>query len=485
MIKKMVVTITFYVETLISGYGAFVCSVVLTALALATAPSADADTAKWPNVLFIAIDDLRPELGAYGAQHMITPNIDALAKQGLLFKRAYAQVAVCGASRASMMTGILPTKKRFSSFKTRADKEVPNALTLPQVFKQAGYTTLSNGKIFHDPEDGTNTNWSEPAWRARESHWLDAIEPSTMSNPSTKGRGLIFEQADVKDDAYLDGKIAKKSISDLRRLQAANTPFFLAVGFNRPHMPFYVPKKYWDLYQRDKIDLAANQHRPIDAPKSLKGSNEFNQYTHGDFKPGTPQWHAMMRHGYYASVSYVDKLVGDVLDELKRLDLADNTIIVLWGDHGWHLGEHNFWGKHNTMNMALQVPLIVKVPGKQGGAVTSALVESVDIFPTLTSLVGLETPSTVQGASFEDLLTHPQQKFRDFSYGRYANADAVINDKFIYTRYTNGEEMFFDLHNDPGENRNIAPDPIYTDVKASMNKMLKKRMQDAATAKLE
>jgi arylsulfatase A-like enzyme len=432
-----------------------------------------------PNVLFIMIDDLRPELGCYGAAQAKTPNIDRLAAQGLLFERAYCQVPVCGASRASLMTGILPTESRFVNYFSRSDEDVPGAATLPQVFKNAGYTTLSNGKIFHNKKDSDDRSWSEPAWRPSNLPFLTGFDPETTSEIAESGRGRIYEYPEVSDDAYGDGKVAQKTIEDLRRLKTSNEPFFLACGFVRPHMPFYAPKRYWDLYDREDIAIARNRSRPTNAPQSLRGSGEYKQYTHGSYEEGTDEWHRMMRHGYYASTSYVDKLTGNVLNELDRLGLAENTIVVLWGDHGWHLGEHDFWGKHNTLHNALRVPLIIKGPGITTGKNTAALVESVDIFPTLCTLAGLPIPSSVQGRSFDPLLNHPDQKFRGFIYTRFKTADAVVTNQFVYTRYQNNEQMLFDLQNDPLENLNVASDPGHTEIVIDMERMLRIRMQEA------
>jgi arylsulfatase A-like enzyme len=456
--------------------GLFVIS--LSGLMIAT--SANAARQDQPNVLFIAIDDLRPELGAYGASHIKTPNIDALAQEGLMFKRAYAQVPTCGASRASMMTGMLPSQKRFITYTTRADVDVPNARTLPQVFKEAGYTTVSIGKVFHTLEDSQDRSWSKAAWRPEVDHFK-SFDPATSNKSSGSKHGRVYEAPGVSDDSYVDGQIAQKAIDELSLLKEKAEPFFLAVGFYRPHMPFYAPKKYWDLYDRDTIELADNQFRPEGAPASLKGSNEYKQYSHGTYKIGTPEWQRMMRHGYYASVSYVDKLVGDVLTELDRHGLSDNTIIVLWGDHGWHLGEHSFWGKHNTLDKSLRVPLIIRVPGGVKGEKTTALVESVDIYPTLADLAGLSTPSTVQGESFKKLFSNPQLKFRDFTYSRFRNADTVISKTHTYTfyKYKDGGEMLYDLERDSEENINVAQDPAYADTLKAMKAMLKKRLKAA------
>jgi arylsulfatase A-like enzyme len=284
----------------------------------------------------------------------------------------------------------------------------------------------------------------------------------------------------VADDAYPDGKTARKTIQDLQRLKQEGKPFFLACGFLKPHMPFYAPEKYWDLYPRDSIQLAANRQRPANSPKQLKGSSEFRSYHLADLDPNSDEFHRIMRHGYLACTSYADKLSGDVLAELDRLGLAESTIVVLWGDHGWHLGEHNFWGKHNTMHLATRVPLIVKVPGKKPG-VSSSLVETTDLFPSLCALAGIDTPATVQGRDFSVLLDAPQTPFHKAAYSRFITADAVITDQFSYTSYEGGKSgMLYDLAKDPQENRNVAGDPKYAETLATMKKLLKKRQAEAA-----
>jgi arylsulfatase A-like enzyme len=247
-------------------------------------------------------------------------------------------------------------------------------------------------------------------------------------------------------------------------------------------MPFYAPKKYWDLYERDKIQIAGNRNRPENAPAELRGSGEFRSYHLAGLDENSEAFHRLMRHGYMASVSYVDKLIGDVLAELERLDLKDNTIVVLWGDHGWHLGEHNFWGKHNTMHLAMHVPLIVHVPGRKSGK-TQALVETSDIFPTLCALTGVTSPDTVQGRSFAEIMEAPEKRFRDVVYSRFGPGDAVITDRFNYTRYKNGtSEMLYDHEKDPDENTNVAGDPVYAQTVKEMRNMLEARKAEAAGA---
>lgn len=446
--------------------------------------SLGAHAAEKPNVLFIAVDDLRPALGCFGDVQVKSPNIDRLAADGLIVERAYCNIPVCGASRASLMTSIYPTARRFKNFLTRAAEDTPGASTLPQVFKGNGYATLSNGKVFHHSDDCGEASWAEPAWRPVEggAAWLD---PESGKRLSRRKRGRIYEHPDVEDNAYADGRIAEKTIADLRRLKREGKPFFLACGFFKPHMPFYAPKKYWDLYDRDKLTLADNRYRPKDAPMALRGSGEFRSYYLAGLDPESDAFHRVMRHGYLACVSYVDKLIGDVLAELDRLELRGNTIVVLWGDHGWHLGEHDFWGKHNTMHLALRVPLIIQAPGKPAGRKTSSLVETVDIFPTLCELAGLQTPASVQGRSMVPLLDRPEQPFREHVHSRYGLGDAVVTERYAFTRYSGKGDgtMLYDHRTDPGENLNVAGNPEYRDAVMKMEKLLAARMREARSAK--
>lgn len=435
-----------------------------------------------PNVLFIAIDDLRTELGCYGAPQVKSPNIDKLASEGLVFNRAYCNVPVCGASRASLLTSILPTKTRFIDYKAKAEEDVPNAETLPGVFKKAGYTCISNGKIFHYNKDVQDKSWSQKPWMPKVSHRV-SFDPASTLKLTKSGNGRVYEAPEVPDSVYPDYKIAQKTIADLRRFKESGESFFIACGFFRPHMPFYAPKKYWDLYDRDAIEIAPNRFRPENAPTLLRGSGEFKTYSFGKYTPDTDEFHKMMRHGYYACVSYVDQLVGEVVTELENLGLAENTIVVIWGDHGWHLGEHEFWGKHNTLHNALQVPLIVKVPGKAQSKQTQALVESVDIYPTLCDLANVPAPDYIMGESFKSILDDPKQPFRGAAYARFKVADAIVTQDFTYSLYENGEEMLYNRTLDPEENKNVVGDAGYEKVLEEMRIALKTKQNQAVSYK--
>jgi arylsulfatase A-like enzyme len=452
-------------------------------LALCLASVSPAGVGDRPNILFLSIDDLRPELGAYGAPQVKSPHIDRLAQQGLRFDRAYCQVPVCGASRASLMTGLLATSERFTNYRSRADEDAPAAPTLPQIFREAGYTTLSNGKVFHTLEDSAERSWSEPPWRPEGWGSRTPAMAATTERLSERGRGLIYEIGDVPDSEYTDGRIAARTVQDLARLKESGEPFMLFCGFYRPHLPFYAPRKYWELYDRGAIELADNRYFPRGAPHGdLRGSEEFWAYHMGDYAVGSDAFHRMMRHGYLASVSYVDQLVGDVLQALDELGLRENTIVVLWGDHGFHLGEHDFWGKHNTMHRSTRVPLILSLPGESLPS-TAALVESTDLFPTLCELAGLDIPETVHGKSLVPLLQEPDQAFREAVYtrwGRERPALAVVTERFNYTWYPNtGAEMLYDLEKDPAENRNVVGEAAYADELARLRAHLAERRAQA------
>lgn len=421
---------------------------------------------KKPNVLFIAVDDLRPELGCYGHRPVLSPNIDKLASKGMLFERAYCQFPVCSPSRSSLLSGYRPTSKRFvENLSTTITTDAPGAVTLPELFKKNGYYTISNGKIFHGYDKAVgDRSWSEKPWSKVGGHtkWLDPESGKYLSKDGK--RGPFFESPDLPDNAYPDGMHAEKTIEDLRRLKDIGQPFFLGCGFVRPHLPFYAPKKYWDLYKREDIEIADNLDRPKDAPESLQGSSEItNYYNQRGLEYNSPEYHRAGRHGYYACVSYTDAQVGKVLNALDELGLRENTIVILWGDHGWQLGEHNFWGKAVLMHNSMNAPLIISVPGMKGGQRCKAIVEFMDMYPTLAELAGLETPDYVEGTSFAPLLKNPDKRWKKAAFTRHANGDSVITERYTYTEFLTEdgktERMLYDLQADPKENQNIAEKP--------------------------
>lgn len=420
-----------------------------------------------PNVLFIAVDDLRPELACYGKQHIHSPNIDKLAESSTLFERTYCMVPTCGASRASLMTGIRPARKRFVNFLTWADRDAPGITTMNTQFKQNGYYTVSMGKIFHHPQDSAQ-GWSEPAWRPKGVAWYQRPENQKLHEErqkqgKRKAKGPAWESADVPDNAYADGVLAEQAISKLQQLKKQEQPFFLDVGFFKPHLPFIAPQKYWDLYDHDKIQLPENYKVPQDAPEeSIHNSGELRAYAGIPRKgPVSEETARNLIHGYYACVSYTDAQIGKLLAELDRLELSDNTIVVLWGDHGWNLGDHTLWCKHSCYESSLQIPLLVRAPGIQGGQRRSALIETIDVYPSLCTLAGIPLPEHLAGQSFVELMRNPDTKWKEAAVSRFRNGDTIRTDALRYTEYTNPKgkrtsRMLYDHSSDPLENQNLA-----------------------------
>lgn len=387
-------------------------AVVIVACLVSSIPAAAARS----NVLFIAADDLRPDFGCYGAAQVKTPNLDALARRGRLFERAYVQQAVCNPSRASIMTGLRPDTIEVWDLQTHFRAARPDAVTLPQHFKNNGYTTISIGKLFHNqgkrvPPGGPFSDpvsWSVPPAFADGAHWQDWVMPDGKPPPRKQD---AMQCLDVPDNAYFDGQIADAACAKLAELESAGQPFFLAVGFWKPHLPFNAPKKYWDLYDRAEIAPPDPAAMPAGAP-AMAGhdSNELRNYG-GIPKEGSipPALAAELRHGYYAGISFLDAQVGRIVAELERLGLADNTIIVFWSDHGFHLGEHTLWGKSSNYELDARSPLIIAMPGlKQPGVGAPGLVEFIDIYPTVVALAGLPAASGLQGRSLVPLLEDPR-----------------------------------------------------------------------------
>ena len=421
---------------------------------------------KKKNVLFIVVDDLRPELSCYGNKQIHSPNIDRLASDGVLFQRAYCNIPVSGASRASLLTGLRPTRDRFLHYYTWADSTAPNATCLSQHFKNNGYYTLSRGKVFHHMEDRSES-WDEN-WRPPTSaSWRDYKLPENIRmDTSGSRRGPAWENADVPDSAYQDGKIANKAIADLNKLKEKDSPFFLALGFFKPHLPFNAPAKYWDKYDPEKVRLPDNDSKPIDAPdEAMHNWGELRNY--GNIPQEGPVTDAKAKnliHGYHACVSYVDAQIGKVLDELERLGMAENTTVILFGDHGWNLREHGLWCKHCNFRTSLRSALIVKDPDIEGGKQTDALVEYVDIYPTLCDLSGLPQPGHLAGNSFVPVMKNPNMEWKDRLICKWYDGVSLKTDKYLYTEWSKSdtaiyERMLYNHRVDLRENKNIAEMP--------------------------
>jgi iduronate 2-sulfatase len=358
-----------------------------------------------PNVLFIVVDDLRAQLGCYGDRMAITPNLDRLASRGTLFSRAYCQQAVCGPSRASVLTGRRPDSLRVWDLKTVFRDTAPDAVSLPEYFKQNGYFARSFGKIYHDGLPDPKS-WSVPAEFEAMSKREDYRLPENRA-PHKAQKATATEFVDAPDDAYPDGKVAAGAVAALEMLggDSAGQPFFLAVGIRKPHLPFTAPKKYWDLYENVEIPAVVQPAPPAGSPEIARhDSVELRGYTD---QPETGAWTAeqiaTLRRGYYAATSFADAQIGRVLDALERTGLAKNTIVVVWGDHGFHLGEHDLWVKTTNYEADTRVPLIVATPDERPrGVRTEAIVELVGLYPTLVELCGLPPSEQLEGRSFAE-----------------------------------------------------------------------------------
>jgi arylsulfatase A-like enzyme len=451
------------------------------------------------NVLFIAVDDLRTSLGCYGHEMVRSPHIDRLAREGLVFERAYCQQAICMASRASLLSGYRPDVGEI--YRNGAlYKQIPDALSLNRHFLANGYATQSIGKVYHHKSD-EKVGWSRGAyhpkgdWEGR-GYVTEAGKACARAydeqNPRAErsGMGPAFECADVADNAYADGLSADKAIEALNELK--DTPFFLAVGFHKPHLPFNAPKKYWDLYDPSKIPLAKNPFLPEGAPKiALTKWGELRGY-HGMPRTGDmpDDLARQLIHGYFACVSYTDAQIGRLLDELDRLGLRENTIVVLWGDHGWKLGEHSMWCKHTNFELDTHAPLIVSAPGMAArGMRTRALTEFVDIYPTLCELCGLELPAHLQGASAAPLLDDPARPWKRAAFSQYPQGRvmgySMRTDTHRYTEWRDITKQeveareLYDHRTDPEENVNVVDRAENRELVERLSEMLRAGYQAA------
>lgn len=440
------------------------------------------------NVLFIAVDDLRPQLGCYGDPDVKSPHMDRLAARGLVFERAYCQQALCSPSRISLLSGRYPTTTRIFQIGPALRETLPDVVTLPQHFKNHGYFTRSLGKVYHVGIDDPQS-WSVPSWQPKKPRYgpegtqavnqrRQELKASGKAIPA-KGpgnpfyAGPAFEAPAVGDDDLADGDTGREAVAALEALAAnPNQPFFLAVGFMNPHVPWVAPKKYWDLYNPDDIRLPDNQYTP-------KGAPEFAAKTGEDFfwygkvpkdRKITPEFGRQCLHGYLAAISFVDAQVGRMFDALERLKLRANTVVVLWGDHGYYMGEHGWWGgKHNNFEGATRAPLIVAAPGmKAAGRKTRALVEFVDIYPSLVEICGLPAADRPEGISFKPLLEDPEARRNKVAFSWYPKGgnlgQAMRTDRYRYVEWTdkNGKLVATELYDhavDPEENVNVADRP--------------------------
>jgi len=474
-----------------------------------------------PNVLFIAIDDLRPELGAYGNPDIRTPNMDRLAEAGVIFLQAHVQQAVCNPSRASVMTGLRPDSLRVWDLQTDFRQTVQDAVTLPQHFMRNGYHAVAVGKIYHNVIQDS-LSWSEPklhidgypfdpdavyrhpdniaVQEARKTEIIQAGDESRYIDQYGEWylKAASTEAVTGGDDLYYDGAQTEVAIEKLGQLAVRGQPFFFAIGYYRPHLPFNAPQKYWDLYDPGAIPLADHPMVPQDGPpmainnmRELRGYSDFVGVPHPFDGAVSEEDARRLKHGYYAAVSYVDAQVGRLLDALEEFGLSDNTIVVLWGDHGWKLGEHRSWAKMTNYEIDTHAPLILRAPGGRGrGARVEGLVEFVDIYPTLSELAGLPVPGHLQGVSLAPLMEDPVRPWKSAVFSQFLREGiwiapdgieymgySVRTDRYRYVTWMNLEtgdftaRELYDHQADPGENVNLAGRVEYAETLAGLEKV--------------
>ena len=440
------------------------------------------------NVLFIAVDDLKPMLGCYGDSTVLSPNIDRLAEQGTAFQSAYCQQAVCGPSRASLLTGWRPDKTEVWDLKTLIRDRNPNVITLPEYFKQHGYETAAVGKVF-DPrsvDDGHDKiSWTIPYTRVKNNRWIFAK------------KRVSTENADAPENRFADFNIEKAGAHLMELLKQKGKPFFLAVGFHKPHLPFVAPKKYWDLYRRDQFRPWPFQKHSKYAPEfAFQPGWELRHYTDIPPKGLVPIPKQLeLIHGYHACVSFVDAQIGRLLDALQKEGLEKNTIVILWGDHGWHLGDHAMWCKHSNFEQATRAPLIIAAPNMPQHQKSNALVEFVDVFPTLCDLAGLPVPQNLDGVSLVPILKNAQKTVKPFAVSqfhriaphklkvegyalrtkRYRYVEWLKNYKFTHV-YADSDIVareLYDYQTDPLETVSVADSSAYREVAERLHAQLK------------
>lgn len=453
------------------------CTALIAALPL---NAHNAEISGKPNVLFIAADDLRNDTGCYGNRLVQTPNLDRLARRGMVFDRAYCQQALCNPSRASLLTGKRPDTLQIWDLPTHFRSRDPHAITLPQHFKNHGYFTRNIGKIFHNwihEIQGDPDSWSVPATCHFNSHANDKpqipgnLPPNHASDPKCECR-------DVPDEAYFDGRIARLAIEALGDMKANGQPFFFALGFWKPHSPFNAPKRYWDLYRSEDIAMPSDPEWPKDAPRIAW--HDGREILGVKTRELTPVAIREIRHGYLAAISYLDAQIGKVLDELDRLGLASNTIVVFWSDHGYHLGEKALWAKTSNFELDARVPLIIATTDAPRARKTGALVELIDLYPTLAQLCGLPLPPGLDGISLVPILNDPATSVKSAALTQHprpayydrtpSKSPAAMGYSLRTARYRyvawrdwdSGNPLAHELYDhdsDPAETHNVAADP--------------------------
>lgn len=446
-----------------------------------------------PNVLLICIDDLRPELACFGKSYIRSPNIDGLARKGRAFERHYVQAPTCGASRYALLTGKYGPSGNGALF-ARSKKVVqdPDSVppSMPHWFRKHGYTTVSVGKVSHHPGGRGGKNWDDDSQPEMPLSWTRHLLPAgPWQHPRGAMHGLahgeirgnakqmdVFQAAEGPDRIYPDGLIVAEGLKQLESLseQSREQPFFLAVGIIRPHLPFGTPKKYLDLYRDVELPEIPHPEKPA-GKTTWHRSGEFMKYNRWKRNPNSDtEFATEVRRHYAACVSYADAQVGKLLAKLDALELRKNTIIVVWGDHGWHLGEHAIWGKHALFEESLRSPLIVAYEGiAEPGKSTRSMVETLDIFPTLCELTGLPVPEFVDGVSLQPILKSPTAP--GHSAIAYSRAKTIRTDKYRLISHGKDYAELYDHSTPDGETKNVAADhpDVVKELTAELNLRLK------------
>ena len=445
------------------------------------------------NVLMIIVDDLRPALPTYGATQVLAPNITSFSKSAVQFNNAYVNIPTCGASRASILTGIRPTREYYKKYYTSIDEDMPQAISISELLQTNGYTTISNGKVSHNISDKAST-WDE-LWRPRSITPKDYLleENIESSKLPHKNNHMPYEKANVEDQAYKDGKIALKTIRDLKKMKAQKKSFFLVAGFLKPHLPFNAPAKYWEMYDRSKITPPVNNKFPTTAYKGAGNWYELSKYKgiQKDFSDN-PSLNATtftmdaemtinLIHGYYACVSYIDQQIGKIIQALEDLNLSENTIVIITSDHGFSLSEHNRWSKHNLFKVENQVPLFIRVPGYSNYGKSDSFAELIDLYPTICELLDIEKPKQLEGTSLVENIKNPNLISKTSAYSRYTNGDMYISDNYAYSEWKYSEEgkivgrMLYNMKNDPLQMENLSHLEKYKTLMDSLSNNIKSK----------
>ncbi|QDS91482.1 Arylsulfatase [Roseimaritima multifibrata] len=448
-------------------------------------------SAQSPNVLLICVDDLRPELNCYGKDYIQSPNIDALARRGRRFERHFVQAPTCGASRYAMLTGTYGPSGNHALFARADEMGKPSASvppSMPAWFRQHGYTTVSVGKVSHHPGGRGGPDWDDEALLEMPLSWDRHLLPAgPWKHPRGAMHGLangqiredaskmdLFESEEGDDTIYPDGLIVESALQEMKDLAGTGKPFFLACGLIRPHLPFGAPAKYMEPYKEASLPQIAHPEKPS-GRTTWHRSGEFMKYNRWGKDPNKDAAFAIeVRKHYAACVTYADAQVGRLLQQLEDLKMADNTVVVLWGDHGWHLGEHAIWGKHALFEESLHSPLIISVPGMdQPGVSSSAIVETIDLFPTLCELAELPQPKALDGVSLNPILKTPEEAGHDAA--AYAKATTLRTNDYRLVLHPGGYAELYDHRTAAGETKNIAAE--HPGVVKQLSERLNRRLQ--------